>query len=369
MVDQELTAQFEALRPTLLRASYRLLGSLADAEDFVQEAWLRLSRAPRPDEVRDPPGLHYDHGDPALRPFADGLRLTDTLGGAAGPMRFWALADVYSDDIRQLLPERARAEDPDWNCSASSAITMNGGSIPSRIPDPLGPLYEPIALQARSSLAVSLIDELGGQGLTSKAEKYALKLTTFGLQLAEVRLYKAVGETGGDVVVGLSVAVVEVAGWLRALDELLCTVWREMPLEDREDISRLVDGKHDVPADLFANERATRKANGKPYTDWTIALVSRGHWLPRGELLGLRWLAGKLLHHGPLLAVEQLGGDQSRWTWRFADQIFPPPRKERQESQRAAYDLHIAGRDVVGSLNLSMALIRVDQVFRSVLAE
>ena len=54
MVDQELTAGFEALRPTLLRAAYRLLGSLADAEDVVQEAWLRLSRAPRPDEVRDP---------------------------------------------------------------------------------------------------------------------------------------------------------------------------------------------------------------------------------------------------------------------------------------------------------------------------
>ncbi len=53
MVDPELTAQFEALRPTLLRAAYRLLGSLADAEDVVQEAWLRLSRAPRSEEVRD----------------------------------------------------------------------------------------------------------------------------------------------------------------------------------------------------------------------------------------------------------------------------------------------------------------------------
>jgi len=37
--------QFEAERPRLLRVAYRLTGSVADAEDAVQEAWLRLDRA------------------------------------------------------------------------------------------------------------------------------------------------------------------------------------------------------------------------------------------------------------------------------------------------------------------------------------
>jgi len=40
-------AEFEALRPRLLRVAYSQLGSLAEAEDVVQEAWLRLQRADR----------------------------------------------------------------------------------------------------------------------------------------------------------------------------------------------------------------------------------------------------------------------------------------------------------------------------------
>src|SRR5262245_44787870 len=40
-------ARFEAERPRLVGLAYRLLGSLADAEDVVQEAWLRWRRADR----------------------------------------------------------------------------------------------------------------------------------------------------------------------------------------------------------------------------------------------------------------------------------------------------------------------------------
>lgn len=36
-------AAFHALRPHLLRVAYRMLGSMADAEDVLQEAWLRWS--------------------------------------------------------------------------------------------------------------------------------------------------------------------------------------------------------------------------------------------------------------------------------------------------------------------------------------
>ena len=41
--DQRL-ADFEAQRPRLLRLAYRMLGSLTEAEDVVQEAWLRWAR-------------------------------------------------------------------------------------------------------------------------------------------------------------------------------------------------------------------------------------------------------------------------------------------------------------------------------------
>lgn len=40
-------AQFDALRPQLMRVAYRMLGSVADAEDVVQDAWLRWQAADR----------------------------------------------------------------------------------------------------------------------------------------------------------------------------------------------------------------------------------------------------------------------------------------------------------------------------------
>jgi len=40
-------AAFEPLRPTLMRVAYRMLGSVADAEDVVQEAFIRWMKADR----------------------------------------------------------------------------------------------------------------------------------------------------------------------------------------------------------------------------------------------------------------------------------------------------------------------------------
>jgi len=50
-VDQQewLAQQFEEQRPHLRAVAYRMLGSLSEADDAVQDAWLRLSRADRSD--------------------------------------------------------------------------------------------------------------------------------------------------------------------------------------------------------------------------------------------------------------------------------------------------------------------------------
>jgi len=46
MVDDNwLAEQFEANRSHLRAVAYRMLGSLSEADDVVQEAWLRLSRS------------------------------------------------------------------------------------------------------------------------------------------------------------------------------------------------------------------------------------------------------------------------------------------------------------------------------------
>jgi RNA polymerase sigma-70 factor, ECF subfamily len=44
MTSTEQVTEFEALRPHLMSVAYRLTGTVADAEDIVQEAWLRWDR-------------------------------------------------------------------------------------------------------------------------------------------------------------------------------------------------------------------------------------------------------------------------------------------------------------------------------------
>src|SRR6478752_3057640 len=45
MVEQDwLAERFEEQRPRLRAVAYRMLGSLSEADDAVQDAWLRLSR-------------------------------------------------------------------------------------------------------------------------------------------------------------------------------------------------------------------------------------------------------------------------------------------------------------------------------------
>jgi RNA polymerase sigma-70 factor (ECF subfamily) len=51
--DEQLAREFDQHRAVLVGAAYRVVGSVTDAEDVVQEAWLRWAAVDH-DEVRDP---------------------------------------------------------------------------------------------------------------------------------------------------------------------------------------------------------------------------------------------------------------------------------------------------------------------------
>ena len=62
MVDDEwLAERFEEQRPHLRAVAYRMLGSLTEADDAVQEAWFRLSRSDT-GAIREPGGMAHDGG-------------------------------------------------------------------------------------------------------------------------------------------------------------------------------------------------------------------------------------------------------------------------------------------------------------------
>ena len=77
--NSELAAEFEANRPRLRGVAYRMLGSLAEADDAVQEAWLRLNRS-------------------------DAAEI-DNLGG-------WLTTVVARVSLDMLRPRKSRGEEP-----------------------------------------------------------------------------------------------------------------------------------------------------------------------------------------------------------------------------------------------------------------
>lgn len=94
------TDVFEEHRPVLLGVAYRMLGRVADAEDVVQEAWLRWSGADRT-EVREPRGYLVRI---TTRLAIDRLRQVKARGETyVGP---W-LPEPYVTDFGQTVPDSA----------------------------------------------------------------------------------------------------------------------------------------------------------------------------------------------------------------------------------------------------------------------
>ncbi|MEV7889148.1 RNA polymerase sigma-70 factor [Streptomyces sp. NPDC002817] len=100
MSTDTVTDVFEEHRPVLVGVAYRMLGRVADAEDVVQEAWLRWSGADR-SEVREPRGYLVRV---TTRLAIDRLRQVQARNETyVGP---W-LPEPYVTDFGDMVPDTA----------------------------------------------------------------------------------------------------------------------------------------------------------------------------------------------------------------------------------------------------------------------
>ncbi|MFZ4129075.1 RNA polymerase sigma-70 factor [Streptomyces cellulosae] len=100
MTADTATPLFEEHRPVLMGIAYRMLGRVADAEDVVQDAWLRWSAADRTD-VREPRGFLVRI---TTRLALDRLRRIKARGETyVGP---W-LPEPYVTDFGDTVPDTA----------------------------------------------------------------------------------------------------------------------------------------------------------------------------------------------------------------------------------------------------------------------
>jgi RNA polymerase sigma-70 factor (ECF subfamily) len=108
MTEQDwLAQQFEAQRPRLHAVAYRMLGSSAEADDAVQEAWLRLSRS-------DPDGIQNLAG--WLTTVVSRVSL-DMLRSRAS--RREASADV---DVPEPITRDGNAGDPEYEAALADSL-------------------------------------------------------------------------------------------------------------------------------------------------------------------------------------------------------------------------------------------------------
>lgn len=128
MTADTATTLFEAHRPALMGVAYRMLGRAADAEDVVQDAWLRWSGADRA-EVRDPRGflvrittrLAVDRlrqvkarGETYVGPWLPEPYVTDFGGTVTDSAERAVLADSVSLAVLVVLETLSR-----WNARCS----------------------------------------------------------------------------------------------------------------------------------------------------------------------------------------------------------------------------------------------------------
>ena len=120
-VSEEDAASFQTVRPRLFGIAYRVLGSAAEADDVVQEAWIRWQGTDRA-RVRDAPAflattttrlaINVSQSARARHETYIGLRLLDTADDAANPSLDAERGDalesaVHALELKLLPGERA----------------------------------------------------------------------------------------------------------------------------------------------------------------------------------------------------------------------------------------------------------------------
>jgi hypothetical protein len=211
---------------------------------------------------------------------------------------------------------------------------------------------------------------------SSRGLRDRIEVISHALQQAEHRLGEAASITEEWGAVKVATALTEALAWLRALDEVLKFAWQRAATEDvREAASLEVDQamsrRKELP-DFALDAYLERQRTGQPYAEWTLLLLDRGLVFSPGQLQGLRWLAGKMLHFGPVPAVELSQwrpGAQPQWKWRQADEIFPEVSQDQRRGQRGLYEKHLAGNSMLATFRLTMMLIEMEHVFFRLIRE
>ena len=80
MASDDGVSVFERVRPRLFGIAYRMLGSAAEAEDIVQDAWLRWQGTDRSAVVDPPAFLLVEYPPGGVDPITGTVRLHWSLG-------------------------------------------------------------------------------------------------------------------------------------------------------------------------------------------------------------------------------------------------------------------------------------------------
>lgn len=169
-----LAEQFEEHRPRLRAVAYRMLGSLSDADDAVQDSWVRVSRAGAdevenlgawlttvvarvclnklraratrreqawdghlPDPIVSPPGdLAPD--EEALLADSVGLALQIVLDALSPPERLaFVLHDMFKLPFEQIAPMVGRTPDAARQLASRARRRVRGANTAAPMSDPL----------------------------------------------------------------------------------------------------------------------------------------------------------------------------------------------------------------------------------------
>src|SRR4051794_31663453 len=255
MTDTELAERFEALRPRLLRLAYGHLGSIAEAEDVLQDAWLRLQRVDA-DEIRD---LHGWLTTTVSRLALDALRSARVRREAyVGP---WLPEPIVEEPSAQERTEQAE------DVSLALLVVLESLSANERIAFVLHDVFGYAFAEVAASLETS--PEAARQ-LASRARKAVA---------ARRPRFPATPEQQRDVVLAFRRAASE--GDMRALLDVL-----------HRDVVLTSDGGGIVTAVRRPVEGAERVARM-----WKT-LIARGARLAHADLVNVNGMPG-LLTVGP----------------------------------------------------------------------